>query len=200
VSLVPHPESGRIARAIERCQPLTTGWKGILFRSASPEFATVHDLLTGAGSKRLGGRWNPKGIAAVYGSLDPMTAMAETLAHHRHYDWPLEEALPRVFVSIRGTLHHVLDITDGKVRHTLGISAERLAEEPWRELQDQGREARTQSVGRGAWEAGFEALLVPSARGAGTNLVFFPDRRHSESSLEIIHGEQLPAQRRRRRR
>ena len=63
-----------------------------------------------------------------------MTAMAETLAHHRHYNWPLEDAMPRVFVSIRGTLHHVLDVTDGKVRHTLGISAERLAEEAWREL------------------------------------------------------------------
>ncbi len=36
---------------------------------------------SGIGAQRLGGRWNPKGVAAVYCSLDPATAILEVAVH-----------------------------------------------------------------------------------------------------------------------
>lgn len=36
---------------------------------------------TGLGAERGGGRWNPKGLATVYASLDPATAILEVAVH-----------------------------------------------------------------------------------------------------------------------
>jgi len=38
---------------------------------------------SGLGAERSGGRWNSKGVAAVYASLDPSTAILEVAAHVR---------------------------------------------------------------------------------------------------------------------
>lgn len=47
----------------------------------------------------------------------------------------------------------------------------------------------TQELGRLAREAGFEALLVPSAATPGTNLVLFPDRLDPASSVHLLAVE-----------
>jgi len=38
---------------------------------------------SGLGAERSGGRWNSRGVAAVYASLDPSTAILEVAAHVR---------------------------------------------------------------------------------------------------------------------
>jgi RES domain-containing protein len=58
------------------------------YRSTTPEYAKEADLNTGEGSKLHGSRWNPPGIAAVYASFTPETAMEESLAHFRNYGFP----------------------------------------------------------------------------------------------------------------
>lgn len=83
-------------------------------------------MLTGEGSRRNGGRWNPKGIAVVYASFTPETAMAETLAHFRYYGFPIEDAMPRTFVAIATDLAAVLDLRDGGVRRRLQVSEGRF--------------------------------------------------------------------------
>src|SRR5436309_5111835 len=96
VKLAPHPEAPRLARAMARCLPLAGSWSGVIYRSATPHYATETDLLSGKGSQVEGARWTPRGgFATVYGSLDPETALAESLAYHRHFDIPVEEAMPR---------------------------------------------------------------------------------------------------------
>ncbi|MBX9677791.1 MAG: RES domain-containing protein [Gemmataceae bacterium] len=65
-----------------------------VFRSTSPKYATETDMFSGKGAEKSGGRRNPPGVAAVYASLTPETAMAETLAHHRYYGIPIENAMP----------------------------------------------------------------------------------------------------------
>lgn len=67
----------------------TAAFDGVVYRSSTPRYATEADILTGEGSRRVGGRWNPTGIAAVYASLTSETAMAETLAHNRYYLVPI---------------------------------------------------------------------------------------------------------------
>ena len=141
VPLTPHADSERLARAMERCLPLAVSWKGTIFRSTSPEYANETDLVSGVGSKIEGARYTPKDeFAAVYGSLDPDTAMAEALAFHRNYGVPDEQAMPLVFVAVRADLLRVLNLTDRKVRARLRVTRRDLINEPWREEQYEGRE------------------------------------------------------------
>ena len=150
-----------------------------------PAYAGARDLLSGEGVRRYGGRWNAAGsFAAVYASLTPETAVAEALAHSRHYGIPDADVLPRVLVALDASLAALADLTDGGARRILRVSRRRLCGEPWRRAAEAGREALTQAIGRAAFEAGLEALLVPSAASrAGANLVVFPERLRPGSRL-----------------
>jgi RES domain-containing protein len=144
-----HPETDRLRTALERCKPCLVAWSGELFRSASPKYANKDDLITGAGSKAAGARWNPPGsFHTVYASLEVETAVAEALQHFRHYGLPVSKAMPRVIVAIEAKLERVLDLRDGGVRRALRVSEKRMLSEPWREEQKRSREALTQALAR----------------------------------------------------
>lgn len=53
---------------------------------------------TGEGSYRVGGRWNSKGIRAVYTSLDPSTAIMEVAVH---MGFKVLDTSPHVLTSAR---------------------------------------------------------------------------------------------------
>jgi RES domain-containing protein len=180
-----HPDFPRIARALARVPART--WSGLAYRSVSPAYAGAREVLSGEGVRRYGGRWNAAGsFAAVYASLTPETAVAEALAHSRHYGIPDADALPRVLVALDASLASLADLTDGRARRILRLSRRRLRSEPWRHAADAGREALTQAIGRAAFEAGLEALLVPSAANrVGANLVVFPERLRPDSRLAV---------------
>jgi RES domain-containing protein len=164
----------------------------VAYRSSTPKYATEQDLLTGEGSRRFGGRWNPVGIAMVYASLIPETAMAETLAHHRYYGIPIEDAMPRVFVAIEARLRFVLDLREGAVRQRLQVSMERILAVDWRGEIREGRQPVTQLIGQAAWESGWEGLIVPSAADPkGNNLVILPECLRPESSLTVLNVGRL---------
>jgi RES domain-containing protein len=190
-----HPDSDRLARALVKCAQHLCTWGGEVFRAASPQYANKDDVLTGAGSKTAGGRWNPpNSFRTIYTSLDLETAVAEALAHFRYYRFHVSAALPRVLVSFEAKLRRVLDLTDGGIRRLLGVSARRILAEPWREKQKRGREALTQAIGRLAYHANIEALLVASAgRRGGVNLVVFPANLDPPKSwLRVINKDDLP--------
>jgi len=180
-----HPEFLRIARAIARLP--RRPWSGVAYRSVSPAWAGDRDLLSGEGVRRYGGRWNAAGgFAAVYASLTPETAVGEALAHVRHYGIPEADAMPRIVVALDAAVAALLDLTDGSVRRSLRVSRRRLRTDPWRSAAEGGREALTQAIGRAAFEAGLEALLVPSAADRrGANLVVFPARLRPGSRLAV---------------
>lgn len=190
-----HPESNRLAKALGRCRKHAKPWDGIVYRSASVRYANRDDLLTGTGSKSAGARWNPPAsVATVYTGLDIQTAVEEALAHHRHYGFPVETALPRVLVSIQACLQTVLNLTDQSVRRTLGVKREQVLGEDWRACNEGQEEALTQAIGRLAWDAEWEGLLVPSvAHASGTNLIVFPGNLLPPGSyLLVINRDQLP--------
>jgi RES domain-containing protein len=158
-------------------------------------YANRDDLLTGAGAKRDGARWNPPdSVATVYTSLEMQTATEEALSHHRYFGFAVETALPRVMVAIRVSLRRVLNLTDPRPRSALGITRGRLTAEDWRAANARGEEALTQAVGRLAWENGWEGLLVSSsADPGGVNLIVFPGNLvPPESYLLIVNRDQLP--------
>jgi RES domain-containing protein len=189
IPMTPHPEAERLARALARCDPLADEWAGFVYRSSSPEYAGRDDLITGAGAKETGGRWNPKGsFHAVYASLDFGTAAAEVMAHNRRFRIPEHMAMPRLFAALEVQLTRVLDLRRGPVRSALKVSADRLTAEEWWKLQKRGKEAVTQAVGRLAWHAKWQALLVPSAaRPGGANLIVFPANLEPPDSWLRIH-------------
>lgn len=162
------------------------------YRSTTPKYAREADITSGAGSQKHGGRWNPPGIAAVYASLTPKTAMEETLAHFRYYGIPVHAAMPRTFVAIRARLTKVLDLTRGAIRQRIRISEARLLKADWRRDQDVAKTALTQLVGRAAFEAGYEGVLARSAADQdGQNLIVFPENLLGSSRLEVLDPDQL---------
>lgn len=163
-------------------------------RAVATKYANRRDLLTGRGAATHGGRWNPPGLfCAVYGTLDPYAALAETVGTYGHYSIPFEHRLPLVLVGFEVQLQHVLDLTSGTMRQHLGVSEERMLASDWQAAQAKGGEALTQAIGRSAWEAEVEALLVSSARlKKEKNLVIFPDRLHKASRLKIVNRKELP--------
>jgi RES domain-containing protein len=68
-----------------------------------------------------------------------------------------------------------------------------LLDEDWEAIQASGKESWTQAIGRGCREAGFEAIVVPSARHrSGKNIVVFPDRLAAGSALRLLAPGDLP--------
>jgi RES domain-containing protein len=182
-----------MARRLGSCQAIS--WHGTLYRSSSPRYANLDDLLTGAGSKAVGARWNPpNSFRTVYTSLDPHTAIDEALAQFVHYRLPVANAMQRVIVAVKARLQRVLNLTDSGIRRLLRVSERRLLGEPWREEQKRGREAWTQAIGRLAFEDAWEGLLVASAaRIGGVNLIVFPANLETPRSwLAILNKTDLP--------
>lgn len=142
----------------------------------------------------MGGRWNPRGIKAVYASLSPLTAVQE--AYHNFLDFGFDPSAirPRMFVGAEVELDMVLNLSDQAIRRRLGFTLAELLDEDWQTIQREGDESWTQATGRGAYEAGFEALLAPSSRHRpdGVNLVVFPDKLRSGSRIEIVGKDDLP--------
>jgi RES domain-containing protein len=184
------PTPSQIQPRVSGLKPLGTRVATVVYRSSTPRYATENDLLTGIGSQRW--RWNPVGLAAVDASLTPETALAETLAHHRYYNLPLEQAMPRTFVAIEARLRQVLDLGNGQVRQRLRLSLASLLAVDWRRDMAEGRIPLTQVLGWAADLSGFEGLLVPSsADPTGINLLVFPRKLRPGSRLEILSPERL---------
>lgn len=192
--MTPHPDSDRIRRAISRCGSLARPWSGDVFRFAVPRWATRSHLLTGQGVMRAGGRWHTVGLCrAVYASLEPETALAESLAHFRRFGVPIRDAMLRTLNAVAVQLHRVLDITNGLVRRRLAISISRILAEEWWIRQADDEESLTQCIGRHSFESDFENLIVPSAaRSGGRGIIWFPQNLESRSRLEVVNPGELP--------
>ena len=67
---------------------------------------------SGEGSFKLGGRWNSKGVRAIYASIDPSTAILEVAVHK---GFRALDTVPHVLTSFEMTdpsAMHVVDIGD----------------------------------------------------------------------------------------
>lgn len=186
------PTIDQLKKRLARLRSSAANYTEAVFRSSTPNYANEADLLTGEGSRRNGGRWNPMGIAVVYASLTPETALAESLAHNRYYGIPLQDSMPRTFVAIAVNLQAILDLRAGTVRRRLQVSVDRILAVDWRKEVGAGREPITQAIGRAASEVGLEGLIVPSAADSkGHNLLVFPGNLQSGSQIRVLHAGSL---------
>jgi RES domain-containing protein len=183
----PHAEYERITQLLHGEKEKAAPWTGVIYRSTSPRHFTPTGVLSGEGSSWRGGRWNPLGIKAVYGSLTPETAMTETLRHYRYYEIPIMDAMPKVFVAIKISVQRSLDLTSSDTLGNLGVSLGEILDEDWRAKCKRMEESLTQAIGRAAFSTGFEALIAPSSEdGTGTNVIVYPDALSAASRFEVM--------------
>ena len=180
-----------------RCASLTRPIDQVVYRCAAPRHATSDHLLSGEGSRKYGGRWNPIGIHAAYTSLDYQTAFSESIEAKAREGLPPWEALPLVIVAINVGLSRVLDLTEpvvGAILDPLGFTWARMADDDWCFWveSDDPTQGLTLEVGRLAHETLIQGLIVPSNPViGGKNLVIFPDHCPPRS-LSIINVDGLP--------
>ncbi|MBC7990490.1 MAG: RES domain-containing protein, partial [Luteimonas sp.] len=77
---------------------LDAGAPLVAWRIDARRHATSWD--SGIGAEALGGRWNPKGVKAVYCSVDPSTCLVETAVHR---GFKVLDSQPHVLTSLEIT-------------------------------------------------------------------------------------------------
>lgn len=155
--------------------------QAVVYRALNPVW--VGDPLSGEGARRHGGRFNPKGMAALYSTLDPVTAVREV----SQIGQPLQ---PTILVSFQAEVDPVFDATDPGLLAGQGMTPALLAENDWRAHMAAGRVAPTQLCALRLFHAGYAGLLVPSyarlAPPQARNLVLW---RWSAETMRLIDDE-----------
>ncbi|WP_372802681.1 RES family NAD+ phosphorylase [Paracoccus seriniphilus] len=146
--------------------PLTKGcYQGPLYRALNPVYA--RQPLSGRGAMLYGGRFNPKGVPALYTAFDPATALREANQ--------VGSLQPTVLVSYLADLGPLFDTRDSAALGAYGMTADALADPGWRATMLGGQRAPTQSFACALIESGFAGMLIRSfAKGA------------SETSLNLV--------------
>lgn len=188
MKITAHPDRAKLEhrlKAIDRTYDVSCN--EMLYRFVNPVYSKAADIVNGAGALYANGRWNIKGAARLsYTALAPETALAESLAHVRYFNLPPGKALPRTLVALKFKAGRVLDLRDGKVRRALRLSENTIRHLDWRAENQSGRESITQAWGKAFADAGFEAVIVPSAvDSSGANVLVFPENLLPGSQFEV---------------
>jgi RES domain-containing protein len=158
-------------------------YRGKLYRALNPIYA--REPLSGKGAELYGGRFNPKGMPALYCSLTVLTALREANQ--------VGNLQPTTLVSYDAEIEGVFDGRDEAALRAEGMDASALADPTWRDQMKVNGEARTQSFVRIILAKGYRALLVRSfAPGAGEsdlNLVVWEWGAAAPARLVLIDDE-----------
>lgn len=140
----------------------------------------MFNRLDPARANTRGARWNPRGVSAIYTSLERETALAE--AEYAISVQPLRPSVSRQMHRIKVTLDNLVDLSDLGTLGQLGINSDVLSATNY---------LPSQEVGEAAQWMGADGLLVPSARAIGQNLVLFVDRLDIDARFDVIQTEVL---------
>lgn len=156
---------------------------GPLCRALNPIYA--RDPLSGRGAALHGGRFNRKGVAALYTSLSPLTAIREANQVGR--------LQPTTLVSYDADVSDFLEGRDVEALAAFDMTPDSLAADDWRNAVRWKGSAPTQRLADRLIEAGHAGLLVPSfAPGSGPgdlNLVLWRWRDAAPHRLVVIDDE-----------
>lgn len=162
---------------------MLTRIQGKLYRALNPIYA--REPMSGRGAELYGGRFNPKGVPALYTSLSVMTAIKEANQ--------VGSLQPTTLVSYEAEIESVFDSRDDSALAAEGMDAAALADATWRDQMKTAGEASTQAFARRLLAAGHNGLLVRSfAPGASVddlNLVLWKWGERAPSRLILIDDE-----------
>ncbi|BAC90666.1 RES family NAD+ phosphorylase [Gloeobacter violaceus] len=147
------------------------------WRILAPRWA--YQPLSGEGAARNGGRWNPKGVPALYLSESIDTAFAE-------YQQTLY-VRPGTFCAYRLLVAGVVDLCDPTVLVELGVNEETLPC-AWREIALIRKDTPpTWTLASKLFAAGASGVRVPSAQfNGGINIVLWRWNDAPERQVEVL--------------
>jgi RES domain-containing protein len=153
-----------IERWISRATPL----QGVYFRSVEYRYMDPKDVLSGAGTRKYGGRFAPKGTRAVYLSVTDSGASKEVTARKNRLGGTAQistSKYPRVVYAVAVDLQKTLNLSDlGTSRVGEAVVKICLALNDLESSMDLARELQA---------GGIQALLFPSVVGGDGNLVIY---------------------------
>jgi len=153
-----------------------TRYQGLAFRAHDPGWA--HAPESGEGARRHGGRFNPRGVQALYLSLRYEVAWAEA-----QQGFPFKPQ-PLTLCAYEVDCQRIVDLRQPSVRRAVGIDQAALAC-GWEDLLGRSITPPTHALAGRLIEAGIAGILVtsfaPAAPAEATNLVLWkwgPNRPH----------------------
>ena len=159
-------------------------YQGKLYRAQNPENA--REPLSGRGAELYGGRFNPKGMPALYTSVTVTTALKEA-----NQAGSLQ---PTTLVSYDAAITPLFDTRDGALLHDHGIDGLTLCTPTWRDDMNVFGEAPTQRLARSLKNEGFCGLIVrsfaPGATDIDLNVVLWTWGDTVPHQLILIDDEQ----------
>lgn len=136
-------------------------YEGVAYRAHNPRWSWAPT--SGEGARRHGGRFNAKGVAALYLSLDTSTAILEATQGFGNRFPPL------TLVTYDVDCADILDLTFAGALRRHGASRADLAC-AWLTLAAAGAEVPSWRLAERLRASGAAGIIVPSfARGAGTD-------------------------------
>ena len=158
-------------------------YRGHLFRALNPIYA--REPLSGRGAELYGGRFNRKGVPALYASLNVTTALREANQ--------VGSFQPTTLVSYDADIRSVFDARDAAALAVEGVDHETLSDLTWRDQMRKSGASATQLFAGNLIAKGYHGLLVRSfARGAtesDINLVLWQWGSSPPSRLTLIDDE-----------
>jgi len=161
---------------------LSKTYKGLLYRALNPVYASTP--LSGDGAARFGGRFNPKGVPALYMTFNIRTAILEINQ--------VGSLQPTTLVAYEAKIQNIFDATDVRALGALNMTVHDLSSSTWRDEMGKSGVSKTQAFAKTLIEQGYSAIKVPSfARGAQAkdiNIVLWSWRGGS-NTLSVIDDE-----------
>lgn len=158
-------------------------YQGKLYRALNPLYA--QDPLSGRGAELYGGRFNPKGVPALYTSVSVITALREANQ--------VGNLQPTMLVSYDADIERVFDGRDNAALAAEGMDTAALRDSTWRDQMKATGEARTQAFARRLIAAGCHGFMVnsfaPGTAGDDLNIVLWTWGPAAPCRLTLIDDE-----------
>jgi RES domain-containing protein len=174
-SEVPDPE---IVGRLSRLTPVP--YTGLAYRHMAPRYSDRP--LSGEGARQVGGRWNPRGVAALYLAEGQATVTAELRRLAERQQRSLADFLPRTLIEYELELQAVLNLRDTTTLDAAGLTHSQLRGDDQAPCREMGEAARY---------AGYEAVIAPSAAGEGTVIAVYIDRLRNGSIVRDVKRREL---------
>ncbi len=153
----------------------TTHFKGIVFRAHKPFRASTP--LSGEGTSFHGGRFNPKGIAALYTALEQTTAFAE------HQQGFLHRPQPTTLCAYEVDCADIVNLTNPDILKTLNIRESELSC-PWELIVENKKTPPSWRLAKKLIGESVAGIIVPS---------FTKNAHKNSKNLVLWHwGSTLP--------
>ena len=158
-------------------------YRGLLYRALNPIHARIP--LSGEGARRYGGRFNPKGMPALYTAQSVMTAIREANQ--------IGTLQPTTLVACEADIGPIFDGTDPGALAAQGLDPAALAADDWRARMLADGKAPTQALAERLKASGFAGMQVRSfakgATAADLNLVLWIWGPGAPAKLRLVDDE-----------